>query len=224
MNRTVHLGNDAVPIWPDGQTFETLDGIVHITQFSDVGLYHPRLKRKILEKEQEASSRVRYGRSAGGTKLHHLERWGFAETTLVHERALEFFRRALNRPTAVADLGWANVYRDGDYSLPHSHYRATASLVYFLDPGDADADDPDAGQFCIVDPRLARCCGVQEGCLTNPLYPKMIPGTFIMFPGSVVHAVNPYRGKRPRLTLAWNINETAIEGSPFPPGTEPGPA
>jgi hypothetical protein len=42
-----------------------------------------------------------------------------------------------------------------------------------------------------------------------------------MFPGSVVHAVNPYRGERPRITLSWNVNENAIEGSPFPPGIEP---
>jgi hypothetical protein len=224
MNRVVHLGDRAVPVWPDGQSFVTLDGIFHSTRFTDTDLYHPRLKQFILERERQASGIQRYGRSAGGTKLHYLERWGCAEATLVHERTLEFFRRALKCSTAVADMGRANVYRDGDYSLPHSHYRATASLVYFLDPGDADAKDLDAGRFSIVDPRLARCCHVQEGCLTNPLYSDMAPGTLIMFPGSVVHAVNPYRGERPRITLAWNVNEKAIEGSPFPPGTEPSPA
>jgi hypothetical protein len=41
-----------------------------------------------------------------------------------------------------------------------------------------------------------------------------------MFPGAVVHAVNPYRGARPRITLAWNINEAVIEGSPFAPGDD----
>jgi hypothetical protein len=224
MNRVVQVGNDSVPIWPEGQIFETLDGILHSTRFTDTDLYHPRLKSVISEKEQQTTGAKRYGRSTGGTKLHYLDRWNCAEATLVHERALEFFRRALKRASAVADMGWANVYRDGDYSLPHSHYRATASLVYFLDPGDADTEDPDAGRFSIVDPRLTRCCSVQDGCLTNPLYPDMSPGTLIMFPGSVVHAVNPYRGKRPRLTLAWNVNETAIEGSPFPPGVEPSSA
>ena len=90
--------------------------------------------------------------------------------------------------------------------------------------GEPDAGDPDAGQFSIVDPRLARCCRVQEGCLTNSLYTSMTPGTLLMFPASVVHAVNPYRGKRPRITIAWNINETAIEGSPFPGTIGPGAA
>jgi hypothetical protein len=224
MNRVVHIGSEAVSIWPDGQAFDTLEGILHYTRFTDTDLYHPQLKRVILEKERQTTGVKHYGRSGGGTKVYNIDRWGCAEATLVHERALEFFRRALKRTTAVADNVWANVSRDGDYCKPHSHHRTMASVVYFLDPGDADADDPEAGRFSIVDPRLAQCCGLEEGHVTTPLYADMTPGGFIMFPGAVVHAVNPYRGQRPRITLAWNINETAIEGSPFSPGTEPGPA
>ena len=224
MDRVVHIGGHAVSIWPEGHAFDTLDGILHSTRFNDTDLYHPQLKQLILEKAQQASGAKRYGRSSGGTKLHYFERWDSAEAILIHERALELFRRALKHVTAVADIAWVNVYRDGDYCMPHSHCRATASLVYFVDPGDADAGDPDAGRFSIVDPRLARCCPVQESCLTNSLYAEMTPGSLIMFPGTVVHAVNPYHGKRPRITISWNINETEIPGSPFPPGTEPGPA
>jgi hypothetical protein len=221
MNGVVQLEGGAVPIWPEGQAFHTLDGILHSTRFTDSDLYHPGLKRVILEKEQRDSGVRRYGRSSGGAKLHNFERWDCPEAILVHKRALEFFRRALKRATAVADAAWVNVYRDGDYSMPHSHHRSTASVVYFLDPGEADAIDPDAGRFCFVDPRLARCCPVQEGCLTNSLHCDMTPGTLILFPSDVVHAVNPYRGVRPRITIAWNVNETAIEGSPFP-GISPG--
>jgi hypothetical protein len=220
MNRVVQIGSEAVSIWPEGQIFDTLEGILHFTRFTDTDLYHPRLKRIILEKEQQASGVDRYGRSGGGNKVYHFDRWDCAEATLVHERALEFFRRALKRTTAVADNYWANVSRDGDYCKPHSHHRTMASVVYFLDPGDEDPDDPEAGRFCIVDPRIAQCCGLEEGHVTTPLYADMTPGSFIMFPGAVVHAVNPYRGARPRITLAWNINETAIEGSPFDPGDD----
>ena len=223
MSRVVHLESEAVPIWPEGQTFETLDGILHFTRFADTDRYHPRLMRAILEKEQQASAVKRYGRSGGGNKVYYFDRWDCPEATLVHERALEFFRRVLKRTTAVADNLWANVSRDGDYCKPHSHHRTTASLVYFLDPGDEDADDSEAGRFCIVDPRLARCCALEEGHVTDPLYADMTPGSLIMFPGAVVHAVNPYHGKRPRITLAWNINEAPVGGSPFTPGDEPLP-
>jgi hypothetical protein len=27
-----------------------------------------------------------------------------------------------------------------------------------------------------------------------------------------VHYVNPYTGRRPRITLSWNINATAVSG------------
>jgi hypothetical protein len=48
----------------------------------------------------------------------------------------------------------------------------------------------------------------------------MSPGSLVMFPGLTVHAVNPYRGDRPRITMSFNVNENAIPGSPFPPGVE----
>ena len=89
--------------------------------------------------------------------------------------------------------------------------------MYFLEPGDDDAEDPDAGRFGIWDPRFARCCAYEAGCLTTPIYADMTPGSLVLFPGNVVHAVNPYRGKRPRMTLSWNVNPNALEGSAFPP-------
>ena len=220
MTRVVQIGDRAVPVWPDGQTFDTLDDVLHSTLFTDTDLYHPGLKRAILEKVQQASGTKRHGRWACGTKVHHPERWGCPEATLLYERVLEFFRRALKCSSAVLDHGWANVYRDGDYCMPHSHTRATASLVYFLDPGDIDADDPESGRFSIRDPRFARCCPLGEGCLTNSIHCDMTPGSLVMFPGLTVHGVNPYRGERPRMTLSWNVNENAIPGSPFPPGIE----
>ena len=41
----------------------------------------------------------------------------------------------------------------------------------------------------------------------------MKPGTMIIFPGRMVHGVNPYGGTAPRITLAWNINREAQPGS-----------
>jgi hypothetical protein len=92
--------------------------------------------------------------------------------------------------------------------------------VYFLDPGDTDAKDPEAGRFSIRDPRFALCCPIKEGCLTNSIYCDMTPGSLVMFPGLAVHGVNPYRGERPRITLSFNVNKEAIAGSPFPQGIE----
>ena len=48
----------------------------------------------------------------------------------------------------------------------------------------------------------------------------MTHGSLVMFPDEVLHSVNPYHGVRPRITLAWNVNEPAMEGSPFLSGVE----
>ena len=52
--------------------------------------------------------------------------------------------------------------------------------------------------------------------MTTPCAPIMKEGLMIMFPGQVVHCVSPYTGERPRITLSWNVNKTAIAGSPLP--------
>ena len=94
--------------------------------------------------------------------------------------------------------------------------RSTASIVYSLSPGDEDPDDPLSGQLCLVDPRLDACCQEVKGHMTSPFMPKMAAGTMIIFPSQLVHCVNPYHGRALRITIAWNINEAVVPGSPFP--------
>jgi hypothetical protein len=141
-----------------------------------------------------------------GRKLRNIDHWPLAEAALIHARALALFRRISRQHNAVVDTSWSNVYRTGDYCIPHSHVRAQASIVYMLEPGNAAGDDPNSGRFMIVDPRLNACCKDQEGCMTTPFIPDMPPGTMLIFPGQIVHGVNPYDGNLPRITLAWNLN------------------
>jgi hypothetical protein len=112
--------------------------------------------------------------------------------------------------------------------MPHSHPRAAASVVYFLDEGDPNPDDPDSGRFCVVDPRFAPCCRIEQNYMTNPFTPNMSEGSMLLFPGALIHCVNPYTGIRPRISLSWNINPRALPGSiwellrqPDPDGSRP---
>ena len=156
-----------------------------------------------------------YGRALGGTKLYHVDRWECPEARLLHARAVAFFKRAMASDQAACDMAWANVYREGDYIVAHSHTRSMASVVYFLEPGDGDPRDSNSGMFSFVDPRLKDCCLVEPDAMTNPLYPPMKPGTMLLFPSYLVHAVNPYGGKAPRITLSWNMNFQPLPGSPL---------
>ncbi len=50
--------------------------------------------------------------------------------------------------------------------------------------------------------------------MTTPCAPKVRNGTMIVFPGTLVHFVDTYTEPGTRLTLSWNINQTAIPGTP----------
>lgn len=206
-----------LPVWPAEQKIETRgDPAIHVTTFGDAGAYHKGLIANILKLEIDPSYGKEYFRAAGGTKIHHVDRWGFAEANLINGRAIALFKRVWATDEAVVDLSWANVYREGDYAMAHAHTRSTASVVYFLDAGDDDPEDPAGGRFCFVDPRLACCCQEEPGMMTSPYLPRMTSGTMIIFPSHLVHCVNPYNGTRPRITIAWNINRHVIPGSPLP--------
>jgi len=211
---TFYLGLRPVEVWPAGQRLHSVDPSIKITRFADIGAYHAPIIARILEeearlrREQPAQSRC-----LGGQKVRRPDLWELPELELLNARAKALFRRAVGSETAAVDACWANVYRQWDSIGPHSHRRAAASLLYCLDQGEADPHDPLSGRFSICDPRLALCCKMEPGHMTNPFYPDLEPGTMLIFPGSVLHAVSAYSGTRPRITVTWNINPEPVPGS-----------
>ncbi|HKQ24812.1 MAG TPA: putative 2OG-Fe(II) oxygenase [Burkholderiales bacterium] len=211
----VRMGARDVRVWPKGQELARLDEPrMRIADFADYPSYHERLVTRILAMEQDPRYRDWIFKGGCGMKVRHPDRWGCVEADLVHARAIELFKKALNVTTAVVDQCWASVYRRGDYCMPHSHLRTIASIVYLLDPGDFSAEDPNAAKLCFADPRIAACCMNQPGRMTNLLVPDMKPGSMLIFPSELVHSVNPYLGDRPRITLSWNIHNAALPGLP----------
>lgn len=204
----------ALDVWPEGQAIQgRVDPAIRLTRFADAERYHAALIARILQLEDDPAASRRYFRAAGGTKILHVDRFGTPEADLIDARARALFRCVLGAAEAVVDLSWANIYRTGDYAMAHSHLRASASVVYCLDQGDPDEDDSLSGQLNIIDPRLAACCQQQQGFMTSPYLPRMEAGTMIIFPSQLVHAVNPYAGRRPRIMLAWNIADRALPGT-----------
>lgn len=205
-----------VPVWPAGQKVESFaHPEILVTFFADAAAFHERLVARIRALEQDRRLASAPVRAFGGTKIYHLDQWESPEADLLDARALAFSQLLMKSDSAVIDLSWANVYRSGDYAMPHSHERTTASLVYSVDPGDPDPTDQFGGQLMFIDPRIDSCCGVRGGAVTTPQMPFMTPGTMILFPSPFVHCVNPYHGNRPRITLAWNIDKDVVPGSPL---------
>ncbi len=219
-NAAVSLDAGSIEVWPQSQTINRWhEESVFLTQFEDKAAYHPALIRRILELERDPELSAEWDRLQGGAKVYHLDRWNCPEAELIQARALAFFKMAFTTDEAHLDLSWATIYRDGDYCMPHSHFRTLASLVYFLSFGDSDPNSTASGRFLFVDPRMPICCRQEKGRMTSPCAPLLKEGLLMMFPGQAVHYVNPYRGSKPRITLSWNINNKRLDGSPLPSAT-----
>ena len=224
----VQLGIRKVPIWPEDQALGALtEPTIWLTDFRDHARYHPKLVERILAMEKDPKYRDFFFRGGCGTKVRRLDEWGSLEAELVQRRALALFRVVTGSSTAVVDDGWASIYRKGDFCMPHSHVRTTASVLYLLDPGDDPAHgnaalpedapvDPFAGKFCFCDPRLRSCCQAEEGRMTNLMIPDLRPGSMLIFPSEIVHMVAAYLGTRPRITMSWNISPERVAGKPDP--------
>lgn len=213
--RSVEIAGEAIEIWPAGLEIEDwLEPVVKIVEFDDTEVFHSGLIAKIQDLENDATFTKKYDHYIGSSKIYHLDRWGCREADLVNARAIELFKQVMGCDEAVVDLSWTNVYRDGDYCIPHSHVRATASIVYFLDLGTDNPEGPGHGRFCFADPRLKICCQKEAHAMTTPCAPKVSNGTMIIFPGKLVHFVDAYTEPGTRLTLSWNINQTSIPGTP----------
>ena len=203
------------PVWPEGLTIQRwIEPTVGFVTFPDIDAFHPQLIEAVIAREDDAKLAKSYPGNIGSRKIFHLDRWDVDAASLIDSRALALFRAFLGGEEAVVDLSWASLYRTGDYCMPHSHFRAMASIVYFLETGDEGAGGKPGGSFNFADPRMKVCCRHEANCMTSPCAPHVEAGTMIIFPGYLVHFVDVYRGTRPRITLSWNINRKAVPGVP----------
>ena len=204
------------PIWPENQEILRIDPAVATTRFDDLLPFHAGLIDYLIQREAEkrAESAKQTG-GAGGTKIYHVDSWPVPGARLLDQRAQAFYREIVGQPTSAVDLSWGNVYRDGDYILPHAHRRSQGSVVYMLSMGDHDDNDPLSGRFAFADPRLPMCCQEDAEIMSTPHFPQLRVGSMIIFPSTAVHFATPYRGTSlPRITIAWNINSAPLAERP----------
>jgi hypothetical protein len=210
---SIRVGVVDVALWPEGQRIEPLSApLMAVTQFDDHAQYHGDLAATILEMERDPAFRMWIFKGGCGMKVRRPDRWKRAAADLIHGRALSLAHRVLSRSDVFIDDCWANVYRDGQYCMPHSHVRSSVSIVYLLDAGDPDPGDAMAGKLVFADPRIPYCCPQEAGRVTALLVPHLSEGAMIVFASDYLHSVNPYRGARPRISMSWNITLARLPG------------
>ncbi len=220
---TLALEAGEIEIWPQSVAIQDwIEPTVKIAVFEDTARFHPRLIERVLALETDPVLGKTFPGYVGSAKVYHVDRWNCPEAELIHRRALEMFHRVLGTDKVSVDLSWSNIYRNGDYCLPHSHVRSTASIVYFLELGlDAESDGDThggagRGRFMFTDPRMKVCCREEAQAMTTPGGPIACNGMMLMFPSALVHMVDVYRLPGPRITLSWNLNEDPVPGAPLP--------
>ena len=86
------------------------------------------------------------------------------------------------------DSVWANIYRKGDYAIPHNHDPYRYSFVYFL------KSKPN------FSPLMFKDLGLRMNKVVRP-----IEGRLVIFPGFAPHWVPRHKHDETRITLSGNI-------------------
>ncbi|MEP4193708.1 MAG: putative 2OG-Fe(II) oxygenase [Sneathiella sp.] len=201
------LGKNLLPV---GQHVTTPEKHIATTDFGDMTEMNASLEAFLIQKAVERLERESKQSFSKSVKIHHVDTWDLPAARFIDERAQAFFRLITGLDKSVVDLSWANIYSHGDYIMPHAHSSSQGSVVYVVSMGDEDEEDPMSGKFLISDPRLPLCCQADGTYMSNSYMPDFKAGSMIVFPSSIVHMVTPYRGTRPRITLAWNINQAVL--------------
>ena len=192
-------------------TFAT---VVLERQVPDVAELNQRLAARILEREAAAPGIVKSNVGGWHSETDFL-RWEGPESGELFGRvaaAVKDYAAVERRVDAAAlDLtvtaeAWANVSHAGDYTKPHVHPNSNVSGVYYVDAGNAPAEDTQSGVIEFMDPRHRPGMFATEGTLPFDAY-KVTPasGMLLLFPAWLYHYVHPYRGSAPRISVALNV-------------------
>jgi uncharacterized protein (TIGR02466 family) len=106
--------------------------------------------------------------------------------------------------------GWGAINRSGHYNTVHVHPMATWSGVYYVDPGDVDADSTD-GALEFAHPVTAASMTFFPDALPPARLVRPQAGMMILFPSYLLHSVRMYRGERPRICVPFNAHLQGAE-------------
>ena len=129
-----------------------------------------------------------------------------ADTSAFDEKALQQLR--------FKNESWYHITRSGGYFQPHTHPLASVSMIYCVDPGDAEIkEERAAGQVLFADPRHGSSMyldpanrHMRRDYAFDGLRFRLRPDDVCIFPSYLQHSVEPYVGESPRITIAANFS------------------
>jgi len=181
---------------------------------------NPRLAQTILE------------RAASDPGTQHSNLGGWQSTWDMEEWGGQPLKRVLSAARSLADSMtvdrdgkpvtvrwrincWANVNRAGEANEFHTHPGAFWSGCYYVDDGGISEDPSLGGGFEVQDPRgVAPAMYAPMLTFAGPGGPSVgasytlrpHSGLLVLFPSWLQHAARPYRGKKMRISIAFNLS------------------
>jgi len=128
--------------------------------------------------------------------------------TMVFDLTGELVRKdGTERTFTLLIDAWANVNRNGDYNIVHTHPNCMWSGVYYVSRGEPDKSIPYSGLLELLDPReSANYIQIQNTTLDARTFIENIPGRMVLFPSWLKHMVHPFVGSGTRISIAFNVN------------------
>jgi len=183
--------------------------------WADAAELNGLLRDAILAHEQTRPSVELTNVGGWHSEIGRLEFCGAAGERLLH-RMLEMTEEATRRlfadsgremePMSWTLSAWANVNRAGHSNRMHAHPGATWSGVYYVDAG----GEAKGSALYMSDPAPARTGAFFPDLASNVLI-RPASGLMVVFPSYLQHGVQPHRGDRPRISIAFNARK-----NPFP--------
>lgn len=113
----------------------------------------------------------------------------------------EYNTDELNKSEFKLDESWMQFYKNGDYKVLHNHLRYEKddnfkhiwAGGYYINDGNPDKWQPYSGRF-------------EFNIRNNRYFVKPESGMIMLWPGDILHAVNPFYGSEDRICINFNLS------------------
>lgn len=128
---------------------------------------------------------------------------------IIRQRLVTYLQRCVAATDGIemSVSSWAVVSRSGNYTLMHSHTKYELSFVYYVNPGEGDAESKYSGVLEFRDPRPAALHGKMQGFgFGDSQFIKPLTGLLLIFPSWLDHQAHPYTGEGQRIVISGNVS------------------